>query len=100
MSNTGARSRADGADQPADSCGGADHDRATNRRVAACRTALAPAGSRLVLAEWSAKGCTGDKSVYQTPLHAHPEDEAWYLLQGTLAVRAGELFHRSLPEAR
>ena len=32
--------------------------------------------------------------VYQAPLHAHPEDEAWYVLEGTLAVRAGEHVHQ------
>jgi mannose-6-phosphate isomerase-like protein (cupin superfamily) len=53
-------------------------------------TALAPAGSRLVLAEWTADGATGEEPVYQAPLHKHPEDEAWYVLDGTLRVRVGE----------
>ena len=56
-------------------------------------TALAPAGSGLVLAEWTAQGSAGDEPLYQAPLHAHPEDEAWYVLEGTLAVRAGEHIH-------
>ena len=69
----------------------------TTPQVAAQRlagTALAPAGSRLVLAEWTAQGSAGDEPVYQAPLHAHPEDEAWYVLEGTLAVRVGEHVHR------
>jgi len=56
-------------------------------------TALAPAGSGLVIAEWTAQGSTGDEPVYQAPLHKHPEDEAWYVLEGTLRVRAGEDVH-------
>jgi hypothetical protein len=53
----------------------------TTPQVAAQRlagTALAPAGSRLVLAEWTAQGSAGDEPAYQAPLHAHPEDEAWW----------------------
>jgi mannose-6-phosphate isomerase-like protein (cupin superfamily) len=66
------------------------------REVAAQRLAgavLAPPGSRLVLAEWSAEGSTGDEPLYQAPLHKHPEDEAWYMLEGTLRVRAGDQVH-------
>jgi mannose-6-phosphate isomerase-like protein (cupin superfamily) len=55
---------------------------------------LAPPGAAMVLAEWSADGSTGAEPVYQAPLHAHPEDEAWYVLEGTLAVRAGEDVHQ------
>lgn len=57
-------------------------------------TTLAPAGSQLVLAEWTAHGSTGDEPAYQAPLHKHPEDEAWYVLEGTLAVRVGEQVHQ------
>jgi mannose-6-phosphate isomerase-like protein (cupin superfamily) len=56
-------------------------------------TALAPAGSQLVLAEWTAEGTAGDEPLYQAPLHKHPEDEAWYVLEGMLRVRAGEQVH-------
>jgi mannose-6-phosphate isomerase-like protein (cupin superfamily) len=55
--------------------------------------ALAPAGSQLVLAEWTAQGSTGDEPMYQAPLHEHAEDEAWYVLEGTLAIRAGDDVH-------
>lgn len=55
--------------------------------------ALAPAGSQLVLAEWTAQGSTGDEPMYQAPLHEHPEDEAWYVLKGMLAIHAGEDVH-------
>jgi mannose-6-phosphate isomerase-like protein (cupin superfamily) len=55
-------------------------------------TALAPAGSRLVLAEWTAQGSAGEP-LYQAPLHKHPEDEAWYVLEGALAVRVGDQVH-------
>jgi mannose-6-phosphate isomerase-like protein (cupin superfamily) len=73
----------------------------TTPQVAAQRlagTALAPAGSRLVLAEWTALGSTGDEPLYQAPLHQHAEDEAWYVLQGMLAVRVGEDVH-TIPAA-
>lgn len=55
--------------------------------------ALAPVGSRLVLAGWTAQGSTSGEPVYQAPLHKHPEDEAWYLLEGMLTVRVGEDVH-------
>jgi mannose-6-phosphate isomerase-like protein (cupin superfamily) len=51
---------------------------------------LAPAGSKLVLAEWVAQGSVGDEPLYQAPLHAHEEDEAWYVLEGTLRVWVGD----------
>jgi mannose-6-phosphate isomerase-like protein (cupin superfamily) len=57
-------------------------------------TTLAPAGSTLVLAEWTAQGSAGDEPLYQAPLHEHPEDEAWYVVEGTLAIRAGEQVHQ------
>ena len=53
-------------------------------------TALAPAGSGLVLAEWTAQGSVGDEPAYQAPLHKHLEDEAWYVLEGTLGFRIGD----------
>jgi mannose-6-phosphate isomerase-like protein (cupin superfamily) len=51
---------------------------------------LAPAGSRLALAEWTAQGSAGPEPLYQAPLHSHPEDEAWYVLSGTLRIRVGD----------
>lgn len=69
----------------------------TAPEVAAQRLAdgpLAPAGSQLVLAEWTAQGSTGDQPAHQAPLHEHAEDEAWYVLEGTLAVRVGEHVHQ------
>lgn len=56
-------------------------------------TALAPTGAQFVLAEWTAQGSTGDEPLYQAPLHMHPEDEAWYVLEGMLRVREGERVH-------
>lgn len=50
---------------------------------------LAPAGSDLVLAEWTAEAATGPEPLYQAPLHRHDDDEAWYVLSGTLKVRIG-----------
>jgi quercetin dioxygenase-like cupin family protein len=32
--------------------------------------------------------------MYQAPLHKHEEDEAWYVLEGTLRVRVGEQVHQ------
>jgi mannose-6-phosphate isomerase-like protein (cupin superfamily) len=46
-----------------------------------------------VLAEWTAQGSPGNEPLYQAPLHKHPEDEAWYVLEGTLRIRAGEEVH-------
>lgn len=49
---------------------------------------LAPEGSGLVLAEWKAAGRTGAETAWQAPLHLHhDEDEAWYVLEGTLRLR-------------
>lgn len=83
----------DGADKPADSCEGPimPIPQVAAQRLAG--TALAPAGSGLVLAEWTAQGSAGDEPLYQAPLHQHPEDEAWYVLEGRLQVRAGEHAH-------
>jgi mannose-6-phosphate isomerase-like protein (cupin superfamily) len=51
---------------------------------------LAPPGSGIVLAEWTAQAATSDTPLYQAPLHSHGEDEAWYVLSGTLCVRVGD----------
>jgi mannose-6-phosphate isomerase-like protein (cupin superfamily) len=52
---------------------------------------LAPPGSKLVIAEWEADGAVDGERLYQAPLHRHvDEDEAWYVLEGTLAVRIGD----------
>jgi mannose-6-phosphate isomerase-like protein (cupin superfamily) len=63
-------------------------------------TALAPAGSQLVLAEWTAEGSTGDKPLYQAPLHEHSEDEAWYVLEGRWRSAQARTSTRYQPEAR
>jgi mannose-6-phosphate isomerase-like protein (cupin superfamily) len=55
---------------------------------------LAPPGSGVVLAEWTAAAATGDTPLYQAPLHRHEEDEAWYVLDGALCVRIGEQHSR------
>jgi mannose-6-phosphate isomerase-like protein (cupin superfamily) len=65
----------------------------TDADIAAARLAervLAPAGSELVLAEWTAEGSPDGAPSYQAPLHAHPEAEAWYVLEGVLGVRVGD----------
>lgn len=53
---------------------------------------LAPAGGNLVLAEWTADGRPdpNEPPVHQAPLHAHTDDEAWYVLEGTLGIRIGD----------
>jgi len=52
---------------------------------------LAPAGSNLAVAEWTAAGATGGEPEYQAPLHVHhDDDEAWYVLEGKLRVRIGD----------
>lgn len=48
--------------------------------------------ARLVLTEWTAEPAPehAETPLYQAPLHRHEEDEAWYLLDGTLCVRVGD----------
>ena len=41
------------------------------------RRVLAPAGSKLVLAEWVAQARVGEEPRSEAPLHAHEGDEAW-----------------------
>ena len=55
------RSRADDDDQPADRCGGPIMSTPQVAAPQLAGTALAPPGSQLVLAEWTAQGSTGDK---------------------------------------
>jgi mannose-6-phosphate isomerase-like protein (cupin superfamily) len=44
-----------------------------------------------VVVEWSDPGGGGDPPRYIAPLHIHhDDDEAWYVLDGTLRVRSGE----------
>lgn len=55
--------------------------------------ALAPSGSNLVLAEWTASGTSPDMTEPQliAPLHLHHyDDEAWYILEGTLGFQIGD----------
>jgi mannose-6-phosphate isomerase-like protein (cupin superfamily) len=53
---------------------------------------LANAGANLVMVEWTAEGCTaGAEPMKIAPLHIHHEDdEAWYILKGTLGFQIGE----------
>jgi uncharacterized RmlC-like cupin family protein len=51
---------------------------------------LAPRGSDLVLAGWTAAGAVGADPRYEAPLHRHEEAEAWYVLRGVLMVRVGQ----------
>ncbi|GLX68756.1 cupin domain-containing protein [Paenibacillus glycanilyticus] len=52
---------------------------------------LSAAGANLVIAEWTAEGCEeGAEPYWIAPLHLHREDdEAWYVLEGTLGFRIG-----------
>ncbi len=56
---------------------------------------LAPAGSKIVLAEWQADAAPdGRPPQFQAPLHVHhDDDEAWYVLAGRLKVRIGDEEH-------
>jgi mannose-6-phosphate isomerase-like protein (cupin superfamily) len=51
---------------------------------------LAPTGSNIVLAEWTADAAAGPEPLYQAPLHKHEDDEAWYVLAGVLRIRVGD----------
>jgi uncharacterized cupin superfamily protein len=49
------------------------------------------AGPSLVLAEWRDPGGQPDPPRYIAPLHTHhSDDEAWYVLEGTLRFRLGD----------
>ncbi|SFT14047.1 cupin domain-containing protein [Paenibacillus sp. BC26] len=54
--------------------------------------ALSPFGAELVIAEWTAEGCPPDVEPMRiAPLHIHHEDdEAWYVLEGKLAIQVGD----------
>jgi len=53
---------------------------------------LAPSGGDLVLAEWTAEGTpSGEEPQLIAPLHIHHhDDEAWYILEGTLVFQIGD----------
>jgi uncharacterized cupin superfamily protein len=49
------------------------------------------AGPSVVLAEWRDPGGQPDPPRYIAPLHTHDsDDEAWYVLEGTLRFRMGD----------
>ncbi|WP_274654473.1 cupin domain-containing protein [Paenibacillus humicola] len=60
--------------------------------ASAAECTLAPDEAELVLAEWTAPGCSQDREPeFIAPLHVHrSDDEAWYVLEGTLAFRIGD----------
>ena len=65
----------------------------TDPRVAASLSGsvLGTSGAELVLAEWKDQGGGTDPPTYIAPLHAHDtDDEAWYVLDGTLRFRLGD----------
>jgi len=53
---------------------------------------LKPGNSNFVIAEWMAEGTPiGDVPELIAPLHKHNnDDEAWYVLEGTLGFQIGE----------
>ncbi|WP_238358035.1 cupin domain-containing protein [Cohnella zeiphila] len=53
---------------------------------------LSEPGANLVIAEWTAEGCEpGAEPVKIAPLHIHrQDDEAWYVLEGTLGFQIGD----------
>jgi uncharacterized cupin superfamily protein len=53
-------------------------------------TTLAPAGAQLVLVEWVDPGGDPDEPQPLAPFHVHhSDDEAWYVLEGSLGFRVG-----------
>lgn len=55
---------------------------------------LAPEGSRLVLTEWTIEGESETDPQWMAPLHLHhDDDEAWYVIEGSLRVRVGDDVH-------
>ena len=66
---------------------------ANDDRVAAALSGsvLRASGADLVLAEWRDPGGGTDPPTYIAPLHTHRrDDEAWYVLEGTLRFRLGD----------
>ena len=52
---------------------------------------LGSVGSDFVIAEWKDAGGPPGPPRWIAPLHLHrTDDEAWYVLEGTLCVRVGE----------
>jgi mannose-6-phosphate isomerase-like protein (cupin superfamily) len=52
---------------------------------------IGSADTSIVVAEWADPGGGHQPPCYIAPLHIHHEDdEAWYVLEGTLRVRLGE----------
>ncbi len=52
---------------------------------------IGASGGSIVVAEWSDPGGGWDPPRYIAPLHIHRcDDEAWYVLEGTLCVRVGD----------
>jgi mannose-6-phosphate isomerase-like protein (cupin superfamily) len=53
--------------------------------------ALGSGSDDFVIAEWQDRGGPADPPRYFAPLHMHrSDDEAWYVLEGTLRVRMGD----------
>lgn len=54
-------------------------------------TVLGSIGSDFVIAEWKDAGSPPGPPRWIAPLHLHRnDDEAWYVLEGTLSVRVGK----------
>jgi len=54
-------------------------------------TVLGSIGSDFVIAEWKDAGGPSGPPRWIAPLHLHrKDDEAWYVLEGTLCVRLGK----------
>ena len=52
---------------------------------------LGAEGASIVLAEWRDPGGAAEPPRYIAPLHVHErDDEAWYVLEGTLRFRLGD----------
>ena len=52
---------------------------------------LAPPAAGLVVVEWKIDTGGSDPPLYIAPLHIHhSDDEAWYVLEGTLRFRLGD----------
>jgi len=52
---------------------------------------LGSADNDFVIAEWQDAGGVSEQPRYIAPLHLHHhDDEAWYVLHGTLCVRVGD----------
>ena len=65
--------------------------RASKVAPALAGNVMGSTGNSFAVAEWCAEGGPPSPPRYIAPVHVHhSDDEAWYVLEGTLCVQVGE----------